>query len=87
MEDLNDNLSTKGKRYYMSHSEYVYTDKWRDKFKEMDKFFDFNEPIKLSQLVCATNIDLARKAVIRQLEKSGEFLVLKCRVDYLIVGE
>lgn len=86
-EDINDNLSTKGKRYYMSHSEYVYTKEWQNKFIEMGKPFEFNEPIKLSQLVCATNMELARKAVTNQLEKSGEFLVLKCRIDYLIVGE
>ncbi len=85
MEDVNDNLPTEGKRYYMSHSEYFFTDEYREKNNIPDsmKYHEF----KLTQLVCATNQEKAREAVIRQLEGNKTYLVTKCRIDNLIVGD
>jgi hypothetical protein len=80
MEDLNDNLPTEGKRYYLSHTEYVLT--------KTNPSFDVlgGEVFKLTQLVCATNAENARKAIINQIEKNNNKLIIQCRVDYLIVG-
>jgi ribulose 1,5-bisphosphate synthetase/thiazole synthase len=47
---------------------------------------DFNIPMKLTQLVCASNMENAKQAVKNQLEKSGKFIMTMCRIDYLIVG-
>lgn len=92
MEDINDNLPTDGKRYYMSHSEYFYSEKEKDRIYSsmpisMRNEINFSEPMKLSQLVCASNLEKAREAVKNQLEKDGRFIVTKCRIDFLIVGE
>lgn len=89
MEDIKDNINTADKRYYMSHTEYVYSDKAKSDFKRLEaaSLFNFNDTLKLSQLVCATNQESAKKAVTKSIEESGEYLVLKCRIDYLIVGE
>ena len=87
MEDVKDNLSTENKRYYMSHSEYLYSEKEQEKLKKIGVEIDFNKRIKLRQLVCATDMLNARAAVTSQLERNGEFLVLKCRIDYLIIGD
>jgi len=92
MEDLNDNLPTVGKKYYMSHSEYFYSEKEKDNIYasmpiSIRNGINFSEPMKLTQLVCATNIEKARKAVRNQLEKEGKFIVTKCRIDFLIVGD
>lgn len=92
MEDTNDNLPTEGKRYYMSHSEYFYSDKEKDKIYgglpiSMRNEINFKEPMKLTQLVCASDMEKARKAVTSQLEKEGRFIVTMCRIDYLIVGD
>jgi hypothetical protein len=87
MEDINDDLPTDGKRYYMSHSEYFYTDDFKNKLNERFPGHDFSIEMKLSQLVCASNIVNARKAVKYQLEKDEKYIVTKCRIDYLIVGE
>ncbi len=87
MEDINDNLPTEGKRYYLSHSEYVYSNSYlMNQEKDfMERFKD--ETFKLTQLVCASDLEKAQKAVTNQLEKDKKFLVLKCRIDYLIVGD
>ena len=74
MEDLEDNLSTAGKKYYLSHSEYFYSDKEKDKIcagMEISKRnkIDFLKPMKLTQLVCASDLEKAREAVTNQLEK------------------
>lgn len=84
MEDLEDNLPTEGKRYYMSHSEYTYSDK-NPMLQAMPqlKYHVFD----ISMLVCATDMEKARKAVKSVLEKEGMNIVTKCRIDYLIVGE
>ena len=92
MEDINDNLPTDGKRYYMSHSECFYSEKEKDRIYSsmpisMRNEINFSEPMKLSQLVCASNLEKAREAVKNQLEKDGRFIVTKCRIDFLIVGE
>lgn len=87
MEDMNDNLPTEWKRYYMSHSQYFYSAKEETNFKELGIDMDFNIPMRLTQLVCASNMENARQAVKSQLEKSGKFIVTMCRIDYLIVGE
>ncbi len=87
MEDINDNLPTEGKKYYNSRTEYVFTDEY---MKSVDEGFYLkfkNELFKLDQLVCASNMENARKAVKDELEKSKQYLVLKCRIDYLIVGD
>lgn len=77
-QDFDDNLPTKGKRYYMSHVDYV--------FKESSIEFRMfgNEVQKISQLVCATNMENARKAVEASLGDNK--IVLKNRIDYLVVG-
>lgn len=87
MEDINDNLPTEGKRYYMSHSEYFYSKKEEDNLKGMNIKIDFYKTMELSQLVCASNVEKAREAIKNQLEKSGKYIVTKCRIDFLIVGE
>lgn len=87
MEDIDDNLPTEGKRYYMSHSEFFYSDSEKEKLRKIASDINFYVPMTLSQLVCASNMENARKAVINQLEKEGRYLVTKCRIDYLIVGE
>jgi hypothetical protein len=90
MEDLEDNLPTIGKRYYLSHSEYYYTDKAKKNILEYAPSFDIsylNEQKKLTQLVCASNLENARKAVTNQLEESGQYRVTRCRIDYLVIGD
>lgn len=87
MEDINDNLPTEGKRYYMSHSEYFYSKTKEAELIEEGWVINFQSPMKLSQLVCASNIENARKAIKNQLEKNGKYIVTICRIDYLIVGE
>jgi len=87
MEDIKDNLPTEGKRYYLSHSEYVFTKSYlEEQGKEFEELFA-KEPLKMTQLVCASDMEKAREAVVNQLEKDKKFLVLKCRIDYLIVGD
>lgn len=77
-EDFKDNLSTKGKRYYMSHVDFVYRE-------DSIEFKMFGKEIqKISQLVCASNMENARKAVEVSLGKNK--MILKNRIDYLIVG-
>ena len=86
MEDIQDNLPTEGKRYYNSTTEYDFTDKY---LKELGEVFESkfkHELFVLGQLVCASNKDEARKAVIAQMDLSKNKLVLKCRIDNLIVG-
>jgi len=78
-EDLEDNLPTKGKRYYMSHTDYAY--------KQDSEEFKFvgGEIFSLDQLVCASNMENARKAVEKQL--GDDKMILGIRIDYLIVGK
>lgn len=78
-EDFNDNLSTKGKRYYMSHVDFVYKE---DSIEH--KMFG-GEIQKVSQLVCASNMESAREAVAMSL--GANKLFLKIRIDYLVVGK
>jgi hypothetical protein len=92
MEDQEDNLPTDGKKYYMSHSEYFYSEKEKDNIYSdipisMRNQINFLDPMKLSQLVCASNRSEAKKAVLNQLNKEGKYIVTKCRIDYLIVGD
>lgn len=77
-QDFQDNLPTKGKRYYMSHVDYVFK-------KDSIEFKMFGDEVqKITQLVCASNMENARKAVEVSLGKNK--LILKNRIDYLIVG-
>jgi hypothetical protein len=88
MEDINDNLPTESKRYYLSHSEYVFRDEYIEAFpKKLQNKFKQKDVFKLTQLVCASNMKEARRAIIKQLELDGHNLVLKCRIDNLIVGD
>jgi len=85
MEDFEDNISIDGKRFYMSHSEYFYSDEEKNKITLTD--MDFSKPMQITQLVCASNIENARKAVVNAIEKEGRFVVTKCRIDFLIIGD
>jgi len=80
MEDIEDNLPTEGKKYYMSHSDWVHN--------ETNVLFQFSHGATqtITQLVCASSRENARKAVTEALEKE-DVTVLRCRIDYLIVGE
>lgn len=80
MEDEKDNLSTEGKRYYMSHSDWVHN--------KTNVLFQFSEGKiqTIDQLVCASNKENAKKAVIEALEKN-DVTVVRCRIDNLIIGE
>jgi O6-methylguanine-DNA--protein-cysteine methyltransferase len=80
MEDIQDNMPTEGKKWYMSHSDWVHN--------ETNVLFSFShgKVQSISQLVCASNRENARKAVTAALE-ANDVTVLKCRIDYLIVGE
>lgn len=84
MEDINDNLPTEGKRYYMSHSEYTYSDKHPILIAMPGLKY---ETFEISMLVCASDMEKAREAVKNTLEKDDRNIVTKCRIDYLIVGE
>jgi hypothetical protein len=84
MEDLQDNLPTAGKRYYMSHSQYTYTDKHPKVIAMPElKYKSFD----ISMLVCASDMEKARIAVKNVLEREGRNIVTKCRIDYLVVGD
>lgn len=85
MEDFKDNLPTEGKRYYLSHSEYFLREEYLKKMELPLSFMD--DKITLTQLVCATNQEKAREAVLRQLEGNGVYMVTQCRIDNLVVGE
>lgn len=79
MEDIHDNLPTIGKRYYMSHAEYQYK-----KDSEVYKLIG-DEVQKISQLVCASNMENARRAVEKSL--GDDKIFLRIRIDYLIIGD
>jgi len=87
MEDILDNLLTEGKRYYMSHSEFFFSKNEEENMKKLGAKIDFSKPMKISQLVCASNIENAKTAVKASIEKSGQYVVAKCRIDFLIVGD
>ena len=77
MEDTTDSISHEGKRYYFAHTEYVYQD------EELNDVFGV---LKLTQLVCASNMEKAKEAIQKQLEEEGKYLILKNRIDFPIVG-
>ena len=86
MEDLNDNMHTHGKRYYFSKCEWVYTEKYLKSLGEGLKAKFTGVVFKDKFLVCASNRENAQQAVTNMLEKDGKNLVLKARIDNLIVG-
>lgn len=82
MEDFKDEMSHKGKKYYLSHVEWVYKDT-----SPLFKMFG-NDRQKMTQLVCASDIEEAKKAVEDALMKSNgeDIVIIKNRIDHPIVG-
>lgn len=83
MEDYNDEKSHEGKKYYMSHATYMYN-------KEHPLFQMFgNHENTVSQLVCASNRENARKAIEASiLGDTGKHITfLKIRIDNPVVGD
>lgn len=75
------------KHYYLSHCEYFYSDSEQKKLSELGIKVDFNIPMKLTQLVSASDRDKARNAVKPHMERNNKYIVTRCRIDFLIVGE
>ncbi|MCV9934564.1 hypothetical protein OIU80_19965 [Flavobacterium sp. LS1R47] len=68
----------------MSHSEYSYSDK-NPILTAMPSLK--YESFQISMLVCASDMEKAKTAVKKVLERDGMNIVTKCRIDYLIVGD
>lgn len=72
----------------MSHSEYCFNPDHIKKTSDNEiKHAMEEERFKISQLVLASTKENARIAVINSIEENGQFLVLRCRIDDLIIGE
>ncbi|MDC7249841.1 MAG: hypothetical protein PQJ49_08005 [Sphaerochaetaceae bacterium] len=83
MEDIYDEMSHEGKKYYMSHTIFLY-----DLEHPLFEMFGNHEQ-RVTQLVCASNMQNARDAVEKAiLGDTGKHITfLQIRIDNPIVGD
>ena len=76
------------KNYYLSKSKYCFSQQYISEIKtEKVKAAMLSETFESTLLVQASNPENARIAVIKSIEKDGQFVVIKCRIDDPIIGD